>query len=735
MHLQFKEVVAWVLLLCLLPLMAQAASPADRFPEIRRFFPTADRFGDFAGKPPAAPVYHGDKLLGYAFQTKDVAPFPGYSGEPINILVAIDTRGRIVGTRVLEQHEPILLVGIPVQKLYDFVRRYIGHKATDCIQVGGGGAGCTNVDAISSATVTSMVVNRTILQAAVEVAASRKLVPPITAQFLPPAHVRMRVFTKAGWSRLLGNGAVRHLLVTRQQVERAFKGMPKGEVVRTESEPGRCQGSAHGQDCNAFIDVYYAYLNAPTIGHNVLGDSQYQWLMGQLKPGEHAIAVMANGVYSFKGVGYVRGGIFDRVHVMQDGQIILFHDLDYYRLSDVYAQGMPHFNEKAIFIIRSGARFDPGKPWQLQLLVRRQIGPLKSVYAAFTGDYQLPVAYFTRPNPLPAAAAQSGGPMWVQAWHAHPVRIGVLIGALVVLIVILVLQDVLVRRDAFMRYARSGYLVFTLFFIGWYALGQLSIVNVFTFVNAIMHGFRWETFLIDPVIFILWTFVAAALLLWGRGVFCGWLCPFGALQKLVNEIARRLRVPQFTLPAMVHERLWAIKYLILLVLFGVSLQSLGTAERFAEVEPFKTAIMLHFDRQWPFVLYAAALLAVSAFNSKFYCKYLCPLGAALAIPARLRLFEWLRRRKECGKPCQICANECEIQAIRDTGEINVNECHYCLDCQVTYWSDRKCPPLVERRKRRERASKARESARRMEEVLGSGPESEKEVVHVEPPQR
>lgn len=72
------------------------------------------------------------------------------------------------------------------------------------------------------------------------------------------------------------------------------------------------------------------------------------------------------------------------------------------------------------------------------------------------------------------------------------------------------------------------------------------------------------------------------------------------------------------------------------------------------------------------------------------------------MPAKLRLTTWLRRRKECGKPCQICANECEIQAIHHTGEINLDECHFCMDCQVTYWNDHKCPPLIERRKRRER---------------------------------
>ncbi|MFP3367335.1 regulatory protein NosR, partial [Pseudoalteromonas sp. SIMBA_148] len=81
------------------------------------------------------------------------------------------------------------------------------------------------------------------------------------------------------------------------------------------------------------------------------------------------------------------------------------------------------------------------------------------------------------------------------------------------------------------------------------------------------------------------------------------LCPFGALQELINEIARKLKVPQYTVPFAWHERLWAIKYIILLVLFGISLESMATAERMAEVEPFKTAITLHFDRTWPFVTY------------------------------------------------------------------------------------------------------------------------------------
>src|SRR3546814_20068370 len=76
-------------------------------------------------------------------------------------------------------------------------------------------------------------------------------------------------------------------------------------------------------------------------------------------------------------------------------------------------------------------------------------------------------------------------------------------------------------------------------------------------------------------------------------------------------------------------------------------------ERLAEIEPFKTSIILRFMRDWPFVVFAVALLVAGLFIERFFCRYLCPLGAALAIPARLRIFNWLRRSGErrVGKEC------------------------------------------------------------------------------------
>jgi hypothetical protein len=347
-----------------------------------------------------------------------------------------------------------------------------------------------------------------------------------------------------------------------------------------------------------------------------------------------------------------------------------------------------------------------------------------------------PAAASTPPVPKPVfAMGQGEEPIWVNVWRERVWRIAVLVAGLIFLTLILVFQDWLARHPTLLRRLRTGFLMFTLFFIGWYALGQLSVLNVLTFVHAAMRDFQWESFLIEPFMFILWSFVAMTLLLWGRGVYCGWLCPFGALQELGFQLAQKLKLPTFEIPPMVHERLWALKYIILLALFGVSLQSLTAAERLAEVEPFKTAITLRFQREWGYVLFAAGLVALSVLNRKFYCKYLCPLGAALTIPAKFRIFDWLRRHRECGRPCQICAVECEVQAIKKNGEINPNECHYCLDCQVTYWSEHKCPPLVEKRKRREKAVRAKELVRGMEAHIGpSGLEQIPVRVEPKPPE-
>lgn len=665
---------------------------------IKKAFPSVNEVVAHEGNRAIQELYAGEELKGYAYQSLDFVQTPAYSGKPLNIVVVLDTSGHIVQDRVIEHHEPILLVGIPESKLHTFTDQYIGLKADQRVTVGGTSTEHkTAVDGLSGATVTVMVVNEVIMRSAHKVGAELRLVKGASKNRPPAAQLVTGEFHEKTWQELTGEGSVRRLLLTRGEVDDAFKGTDAEGV----------EAAAPDQRDDPLIDLYAAYLDVPDIGRSLLGDSQYQWLASELKEGEHAIAVMANGDYSFKGSGYVRGGIFDRVQIRQFGDTFNFRDLDYYRLSDVYAKGMPDFSEMAMFIIRQQHNFDPGTPWLLELTVKRQTGPLDSEFQVFPLDYQLPAQYYTRPEPvLTEEQWLEEQPLWVQVWYQRQFQVVVLGLGIFVLLLILFFQDWLVKKPKMTRWIRHAFLTYTLFFIGWYALGQLSIVNVLTFVHSLIKGFSWDTFLIDPVIFVLWAVVAGIVLLWGRAVYCGWLCPFGALQELINEIARKLKVPQYTVPFPIHERLWAVKYIVLLVLFGVSLDSLATAERMAEIEPFKTAITLHFDRSWPFVTYAVLLLVVNIFTRKVFCRYMCPLGAALALPTKLRVFDWLKRRKECGNPCRLCEKECEVQAIHPDGTINYQECHYCLDCQMTYFNDNKCPPLIVKRRGKRRGHNA-----------------------------
>lgn len=666
---------------------------------IETALPSVDTISEPDGEYRVRTLYADEEIVGYAYQSIDVTSIPAYSGKPMNVHVILDPRGVIRDAYVLEHHEPILLIGIPEQKLHDFTAKYDGISVNQRVVVGRSrDENAVTVDAVSGATVTVMVVSEIVMGSAHTVAVSLGLVDPASAAGAKPATVREDVYEEADWATLTGNGAIRRLHLTHGEIDEAFRG--------TEAEG--IDEAAPDQVDATFIDMYAAHLNPPTIGRNLLGDNQYRFLMEDLKPGEHAIAVMGRGDYSYKGSGYVRGGIFDRVQLRQFGEMVSFRDMDHQRLSDVFAAGMPDFDEMSVFIVRENHRFDPGTPWSLELLVRRQTGPVSSMFTSFELPYQLPEQYIERPQPTAAELAaieEANRPMWVNIWYQQSWQIGVVVFALLVLLGILFFQDKLTKHPTFLHWLRRGYLIFTVTFLGWYLLGQLSIVNVLTFAHALFNEFRWELFLSDPVIFILWVFTAGSILLWGRGVFCGWLCPFGALQELINEAARKLKVPQYELPFGVHERLWAIKYIVLLVLFGISLESMALAERAAEVEPFKTAITLRFDRQWWFVLYAVILLVINIFTRKVYCRYVCPLGAALAVTSKVRLFDWLKRRKECGNPCQLCAKECEIQAIHPDGHINHNECHYCLDCQMTYHNDEKCPPLILKNKRASKGKK------------------------------
>ena len=667
-------------------------------------FPGADRIADPTGDTPVAPAFSAGEQIGFVFLTSDYVNTTGYSGKPIHQLVAIDLSGVIRKVLLVEHHEPIVLIGIPEKRIVAVLE---GYNDLDIGALVRGEISDHKVDVVTGATVTVMVMDDNILRSAIKVARTHRLggLQPKPEYTGPRAVINAEAAEGEveDWLALLSDGSVHQLALTLEQVNAAFA---------ASEDPLATKQPEEGAPDESFIELYAGVVSIPAIGRSLLGEAEYKNLTQRLEPGQQAILLAGDGRYSFKGSGYVRGGIFDRFQIVQGDASIRFHDFQHKRLRQIAAAGSPDLKDVDLFLVPADLGFDPAVPWKLELLVGRATGATDKAFLTFDLAYSPPEKYLTYIEPEKPAgkgllawlgADEADAPLWKKMWVTKLPEIVILLVALGVLTVIFFFQDWLVKRPLLTDRVRIGFLLFTLFGLGWYMNAQLSVVNILAVFNALISGFDWSYFLMEPLIFILWGSVAMALLFWARGPYCGWLCPFGALQELLNRVAKLVRIPQLPLPWGLHERLWPLKYLIFMVLFGFSLHSLGWAERLAEIEPFKTAIILKFVRDWPFVLFAVAVLVPGLFIERFYCRYLCPLGAALAIPGRLRMFEWLKRYKQCGAPCQICRNECMVQAIHPEGKINVNECLYCLHCQVVYSDEHACPVLIQKRLKHERA--------------------------------
>ena len=645
-------------------------------------FPGAKHFSERKGQPPYVEAYDNDtaekKLLGYVMLSTDITDTPAYSGKPVVTLIGMDLQGLFVGVQVLKHSEPILLLGIPESALVNFNNQYLGKSVKDLIEVGPSRPeeNVIGLDAISGATVTVIAQNQVMMMSGAAVARQTGIIEPTVrdpARFIASGQ-------RYDWAQLVQMGVVQRLLVKPEQV-----GLPRGP------EP--------------FIEMWFGDLNHPDLGRSLLGERGYDNLHSRLQPQESAFFIVRTaGVESFKGSGFVRGGIYDRVQVKQGADAFTFRDLDYYNLYGLEAAGAPSFNESAIFVIRSTA-YSAAYPWKLAFLgnrVDRATGHRS--FAVFESKYWLPASLLEGGRPK---VVEPDAP-WVRIWKSQAVSIALFALLLVAVTVVYAYREKLTRLSTHKnKWPVNGFKYFfwaiSIFVIGFGLMAQPSITQVLTWFHALLFQWTWSLFLSDPFIFLFWIFIIVTVFLFGRGLFCGWMCPFGSLSEAIYKVARVVGLKRFQtqLPQVWHDRLKWLKYAIFFGLLAVSMFSMGLAEVLSEVEPFKTTFLVGItNRTWPYGLFLAFLLGLSIFIERPFCKYLCPLGASLAMPSTFRWFG-LKRKQDCNS-CKACAVGCGAQAIDADGRIDHRECLHCLDCMILYTDTKGCPPLAKERKRREK---------------------------------
>jgi polyferredoxin len=215
---------------------------------------------------------------------------------------------------------------------------------------------------------------------------------------------------------------------------------------------------------------------------------------------------------------------------------------------------------------------------------------------------------------------------------------------------------------------RWAALTFTLFGLGFGDGGFLSVSHI---TSGIWAGAG--VYLRDIPLLLMVAFTLITTLVWGR-VFCGFLCPFGALQDFIDRfVPKALKRP---LPQAIHDKAVYAKYVVLAVIVLPALAG-SHVSLYQYFEPFGTV----FFRSSNVLLWtiAAAFLGASVVIPRFYCRYACPLGAALGVLSLLSLKK-IERVEQCGH-CKVCEQKCPTGAIRGP-EIDFHECVRCNVCEV-----------------------------------------------------
>ncbi len=536
-------------LITLVPVYAAQLSPAETATRVVPPYQLGERIGD-------SDVWTLVNLdgadAGYVFETEPLAPLPGFSGIPINLLVAMDKQGKLLKVEILRHNEPIFVSGLGEAPFHEFVAQYGGLSIYDSMSVGvpygrvEGASSQIYLDGVTKATASVRIAHESILAAANAVARQKMGGLTLTPSPAPD----MTLNEDLSFTDLVEQGIARRHRVSNRQMQELYR-----ESLWEDDDP-----IALAEPDAMYLDLWVIDLGPPAMARAVLDDDSLAQLNHflSISPHDEPILLIDQGRHGLVSEDFVRNTEPDLIGAEQNGLPVALRDAD---LELTLRSGLPSGFQ---IVLRSDRRlgFDPTQPWQLTLKAVREHGSFMPRLGIrdLSFEHQSPARFYLTPaveQPLtPQQAAVLGR---LQDLY-------LVVGF--VLLLALALWRYQQRLANLRHYGelRLGVLLLMTVFIGWYGQGQLSVVTVLGTLRALLQSQNLSFLLFDPFSLVIWGFVLLSFVYWGRGFFCGWLCPYGAMQEFTGYLAQRLGITQLRIRYSTDRWLRKIKYLILAAL-------------------------------------------------------------------------------------------------------------------------------------------------------------------------
>ena len=610
------------------PVVAQDALIVDS-ELLHEVMPAADSFSEKNGEPPVYRAYKTDagaaepELIGYLFETPDLPPEEiGYSA-PIDVLVGVDLNGTLTGIKILYYRESYKSIRGDFLATEQFPNQFETKNVADGFRVG------RDVDGVSRATISSWAVARGIRNAARRVARVYLTDSEYVANTNADARA-LRLLEAQSWEDMIDDGLVSELDVTlgdmtTLKLSFAFLGHDGlGELLVGVNDYSRADREASNR-----------VMNGNMILGGVDGDASMPFRQ------ERLAVMQGEEVFPIERRRFVYVGSADEGKIAKQvrftGAMVLDDRIDISRAFTIlYDTGEPMASFEEL------AQVDYQVPPLPLALV--QGTELPGEFLAILDDE------YDDEEDAGSFASLINNAQWAEI-------------AALLLLLVLVMTSFL-RKSASLRWVTLAY---TLVYLGF-------IDGTFLSVSHITNGIKLgpSLFLADLPLLIIVVFTLVTTLFCGR-VFCSSLCPFGALQDFLTRfVPHKL---QKRVPQALHDKAIYIKYGILLLLIVMAL-TYSELSVFQYFEPFGT---IFYQSQsillWGILL---AFLAASSVVSRFYCRYACPLGAALGVVSLLS--PWRIARVQQCQVCSVCEHACPTGAIRGP-DIDFKECVRCDVCE------------------------------------------------------